>query len=124
MGKMIRYKHGLGNVIETPSCYVATDEHGTTLGQGRTRYDAEALIDERYSDDPRLLECHAYYDGAKRGLESSENAYDASQASEYVWEHVQKGLYVVIKHKASGKIWEFTPEFDEPDCIESMLSDI
>lgn len=40
------YEYKGCHVRETPSCFVATDEHGTTLGQSQTKYGAEGIIDD------------------------------------------------------------------------------
>ena len=40
------YEYKGCHVRETPSCFVATDEHGTTLGQSMTKYGAEGIIDD------------------------------------------------------------------------------
>ena len=43
---MAYYAYKGCHVRETPSCFVATDEHGTTLGDSKTKAGAEALIDD------------------------------------------------------------------------------
>lgn len=40
------YEYKGCHVRETPSCFVATNEHGTTIGQSQTRYGAEGIIDD------------------------------------------------------------------------------
>lgn len=40
------YEYKGCHVRETPSCFVVTNEYGTTIGQSQTRYGAEGIIDD------------------------------------------------------------------------------
>lgn len=48
------YEYKGCHVRETPSCFVAVDEHGTTLGDSKTRAGAEALIDDHTKKEEKL----------------------------------------------------------------------
>lgn len=46
MSRLAYYKYKDCTVIETPSCFVATNEHGATIGASQTSSGAEGIIDD------------------------------------------------------------------------------
>ena len=81
------YEYKGCHVRETPSCFVATNEYGTTLGQSQTKYGAEAIIDDYVSkkgkktvgESKKLREA----DGENMTIETSTSILDMFYPSLY-----------------------------------------
>lgn len=65
---MAYYEYKGCHVRETPSCFVATDEHGTTLGDSKTKAGAEALIDDHVEKKDEKLSKKQIDNNVKRNI--------------------------------------------------------
>lgn len=62
------YEYKGCHVRETPSCFVATDEHGTTLGDSKTKAGAEGIIDDHVAKKDEKLSKKQIDKNVKRNL--------------------------------------------------------